>query len=156
SSQSSQQSQSLRLLLPAAAAAKQLAPWVAKGGAVRKHRIRDLAALEKARAEKKTWVQGYIEMLGRMFDGPAVAEACNNWVGRILPDYAPVGLFVEQFYEEMDHRLRQLQAVVDHLEDMAIEDSATPAETGGGADASKSATSGAAGAPAAKKDEHKG
>ncbi|HEX8915926.1 MAG TPA: hypothetical protein VF796_26500 [Humisphaera sp.] len=141
-----QPGQPLRLTVTAAAAAKQIAPWLAKGAAIRKHRLRDRADLDTARAEKMQWVTGYCDLLGRAFDSPAVAEACNDWVGRILPEYAPLGLFVEQFYEEMDHRLRRLQAVVDHLEDMAGEESRPAA----------AAAANTADAPAAKKDDHKG
>lgn len=116
--------QPLRLMLGPAAAVKQIVPMVNRGIAIRRHRLRDLVDLDKARAEKKSWVGACGELLLKLFDGPAVADACNDWVGRILPEYAPLGLFVEQFYEEMDHRLRRLQAVIDHLEEMAGDDDA--------------------------------
>lgn len=144
-----QPAQPLRLTVLPGAAAKQIVPWLSRGIAIRKHRLRDLSELDKARAEKKTWIAAYSDLLMKLFDGPAVAEACNDWVGRLLPEYAPLGLVIEQFYEEMDHRLRRLQAVVDHLEDMAEESSS----------ANEPASTGAAnpGAPAAaKKDEPKG
>lgn len=123
-----QPAQPLRLTLSPGAAAKQIAGWLSRGLALRKHRLRDLTDLDKARLEKKTWIASYTELLMKLFDGPAVAEACNDWVGRLLPEYAPLGLVIEQFYEEMDHRLRRLQAVVDHLEDMADESSPTAPE----------------------------
>ena len=145
--------QPLRLTLTAAAAAKQITPWLAKGVAIRKHRLRDLNDLDKARAEKKTWVAAYTDLLTKLFDSPAVGEACNDWVGRLLPEYAPLGLVIEQFYEEMDHRLRRLQAVVDHLEDMAVED--VPAAPAGGEHPAGAAAQGGA-APANKKDEPRG
>jgi hypothetical protein len=138
--------QPLRLTLLPAAAAKQIVPWLTRGIAIRKHRLRDLGDLDKARSEKKAWIAAYSELLMKLFDGPAVAEACNDWIGRMLPEYAPLGLVIEQFYEEMDHRLRRLQAVVDHLEDMAEETAAPPAE----------APAGTAAPGAAKKDEPKG
>jgi hypothetical protein len=116
-------------MLAPAAAAEQITPWLAKGVAIRKHRLRDLDDLDASRAEKKAWVAGYTDRLTKLFDAPAVAEACNDWVGRLLPEYAPLGLVIEQFYEEMDHRLRRLQAVVDHLEDMTVED-APPTDGG--------------------------
>jgi len=142
--------QPLRLTLSPAAAAKQIVPFVAKGGAIRKHRLRDLGDLDKARAEKKAWIAACNDLLLKLFDGPAVAEACNDWVGRLLPEYAPLGLVVEQFYEEMDHRLRRLQAVVDHLEDMAVEETASPAP----ADAATPAVGGTQ--PPVRKDEARG
>ena len=147
----------LRLAVAATVAAKRVAPWVAKGLAVRKRRVRDRADLDAARAEKSAWVKGYADALREVFDGPAVADACTDWAGRILPEYAPVGLFVEQFHEEMDHRLRRLQAVVDHLEDMAAEEAAAPATAGpaSGAASSPSSPHDTAPAPAPGRDEPK-
>jgi hypothetical protein len=156
-----QAGQPLRLAVAPAAAAKQITPWLAKGLAVRKRRLRDLSDLDKARAEKKAWVAAYTDTLTKLFLGPAVGEACNDWAGRIWPEYAPVGLFVEQFYEEMDHRLRRLQAVVDHLEDLATEEAARPAAEH--STTGDRTTGGAAGGGAAEaagnpppRDEHKG
>ncbi|QOV88347.1 hypothetical protein [Humisphaera borealis] len=142
------QPQPLRLTLQPGAAAKQIVPWLSRGIAIRKHRLRDLTDLDKARSEKKAWVAAYTDLLSKLFDGPAVAEACNDWIGRLLPEYAPLGLVIEQFYEEMDHRLRRLQAVVDHLEDMAEE--SPPVEPASGT------AQPSAGQAAAKKDEPKG
>lgn len=143
----------LRLTLTPAAAAKQITPWLAKGVAIRRHRLRDLTDLDKARAEKEAWVAAYADLLMKLFDGPAVGEACNDWVGRLLPEYAPLGLVIEQFYEEMDHRLRRLRAVVDHLEDMAVEDA--PAD-GTSADPPADSAAQPGGVGPAKKDEPRG
>jgi predicted nucleotide-binding protein len=47
-----------------------------------------------------------------------VADECNDWVGKVYPEFADVTLFVEQFYEEMDYRTDKLRGVIKRLEDM--------------------------------------
>jgi hypothetical protein len=75
-------------------------------------RIRNGAELDQARTAKLDWTTKTHEWLTQMFDSPAVAEECNDWVGRIYPEYAEFGNFVEQFYAEMDHRLARLKGVL--------------------------------------------
>ena len=87
-----------------------------KGAEIRALRIRTGAELDQARALKLDWTNRTIEILNDLFDTPAVAEECNDWVGRIYPEYAEFGNFVEQFFAEMDHRLKRLKSVVKRIE----------------------------------------
>src|SRR5215216_1563046 len=80
---------------------------------VTRQKLKDLQDLEKARAVKQAWVTGYTTLLKRLFEGNAVADACNDWVGKIFPEYANPSLFIDNFYEEIDHRLQRLQAVAE-------------------------------------------
>src|SRR5438552_10772754 len=70
---------------------------------VRNMRIRTSTALDSARELKLRWCQRTTELLTTIFNNEALAEQCLAWVGKILPEYADLNLFVEQFQEEMDH-----------------------------------------------------
>lgn len=107
------------LRLPRAMAGKYLRKLIDKGAAIRRQRIRYVEDLEDVRAKKADWVQNYTDVLGELFTDTSIAEACNDWVGRVYPEYAETSLFVEQFYEEMDHRIRRLRTVLKKLAEMA-------------------------------------
>src|SRR5688500_14657084 len=86
-----------------------------KGIALRNVKIRTVQELEKARELRMDWSQFTTAMLNQMFDSEAVAEEYNNWVGKILPEFAKLEQFIEQFYDEMDQRLNRLHAIMEHV-----------------------------------------
>lgn len=92
---------------------------VKKGADIKATRIRTGQDLDQARAAKLEWTTRCIEILNDLFDSPSVAEQCNDWVGRIYPEYAEFENFVEQFYAEMDHRIGRMKEVARKIEQMA-------------------------------------
>ncbi len=82
-------------------------------------RIRTGADLDKARGAKLAWMQEVTDLLTRLFDNGTVADYCNDWVGKIFPEYAEFGNFVEQFYDEMEYRLGKLRTVHKRVEQAA-------------------------------------
>ncbi len=109
-----------RLRVSREAAGRHLRMQIGRGMQLRRRRLRDLPGLDEARADKQAWVHGYTQFLLQAFDVESVAQSCNDWVGRIFPEYAPPALFIEHFHEELDHRLSRLQALLEQL-DEAIE-----------------------------------
>ena len=105
-----------RLIHPRAEVTKALAIALEKGLEVRAFRIRYQEDLDEARLAKLKWTQATIDLLTALFDNTAVADYCNDWVGKIFPEYAELGNFVEQFYEEMEHRLGKLRTVLHRVE----------------------------------------
>ena len=99
-----------------------------KGANIKAMRIRSGAELDAARAAKLDWTGRTTEILLELFDQPTVAEECNDWVGRIYPEYAEFGNFVEQFYAEMDHRLKRLKAVAKWIEKQPTANTANAAK----------------------------
>jgi hypothetical protein len=86
------------------------------GTQIRDLRIRYAEDLDDARARKQAWVKKVTDLLSSVFDNNSVADYCNDWVGKIFPEYAEFGNFVEQFYEEMAHRIGRLRAVSRRVE----------------------------------------
>lgn len=114
-----------RLIHPRAEVASALRIAVEKGADIRARRIRYQEDLDEARLAKLKWTQAITDLLTALFDGTAVADYCNDWVGKIFPEYAEFGNFVEQFYEEMEYRLAKLRSVLDRVE-QAVEAPAAP------------------------------
>ena len=111
----------LRLTVAKATALRHLTKRIQQGVALRRRRVRYVEDLEDARAEKATWVQTYTDLLRQIFHGNAgglVADGCNDWAGRVYPEYAEIELFVEQFYEEMDYRISRLREVQKYVSEM--------------------------------------
>ena len=105
-----------RLLVPKAAAVQQVKAHVDRGARLGRAGIRSMDDLDALRAKKQEWVQSYTELLLGLYDEPAAAaDECNDWVGPILPEYADLELFADQFYEEVAHRLGRLRAVLKRL-----------------------------------------
>lgn len=105
-----------RLIHPRAEVTKALRIAIEKGLEIRATRIRYQEDLDEARLSKLKWTQGSIDLLTALFDGTAVTDYCNDWVGKIFPEYAALGNFVEQFYDEMEHRLGKLRTVLQRVE----------------------------------------
>jgi hypothetical protein len=94
---------------------------VKRGAEIKAMRIRNGVELDAARAQKLEWTNVTTELLKELFDTTAVADECNDWVGKIYPEYAEFGNFVEQFYAEMDHRLKKLKAVIKQIQKVPSE-----------------------------------
>ncbi|HVT91060.1 MAG TPA: hypothetical protein VHD56_19565 [Tepidisphaeraceae bacterium] len=101
-----------KLVLPREQALSLLQAQFKKGSQVKALRIRNQQELDAARARKLAWTNQMIELLTGLFGNSSVADQCNDWVGKIYPEYAELGNFVEQFYAEMEHRLKRLKAVI--------------------------------------------
>src|SRR5688572_6295701 len=108
-----------RLIVPRADAIALLGAHLQKGLALRNLRIKHPEDLDRARSMKLDWTAVATDLLNRLFDNPSVADFCNDWVGKIFPEYAEFGNFVEQFYEEMQQRTTRLQSVFDQLNAIA-------------------------------------
>ena len=118
-----------RLVHPRADVIKALRIAIEKGLEIRSTRIRYQEDLDEARLLKLKWTAASIDLLTALFDGTAVADYCNDWVGKIFPEYAEFGNFVEQFYEEMEHRLGKLRTVLHRVEQGAEPATLVPAPT---------------------------
>lgn len=109
---------SARLVVPKMTAAQHIRAHIQHGIGIRRQRIRYIEDLEDVRALKTEWVNSYTGTLQQLFSTSDVADECNDWVGKVYPEFAEVSLFVEQFYEEMDYRIQKLKNVLKRLEDM--------------------------------------
>jgi hypothetical protein len=139
-----------RLRHPRADVASALRVALEKGAAIQSRRIRYQEDLDEARSLKLKWTQALTDLLNALFDGSAVADYCNDWVGRIFPEYAELGNFVEQFYEEMDYRLAKLRLVLKRVEQVAgVEPTSTSAGTAAQANEAPAVVIGTAPAAAA-------
>ena len=118
------------LRVPWRDAAKEIHSHLKIGRAIKNQKIRDQWELDHARAEKAEWIRRTSELLNRVFTTESVAEQALLYTGPVLPEYAEFDLFVEQFEEEMRHRLGRLQAVLKQLDTLP---ETTPSASGGGA-----------------------
>src|SRR5437868_6252101 len=107
-----------KLVMPRADAIKFIQTQLDSGEEVRGQRIKSAAALEKAREMKAAWCTKTVDLLNQMFSNNSVAEEWMSWVGKILPEYADLGDFVDQYYEEMEHHLKRLRAISKGVEKM--------------------------------------
>ena len=107
-----------RLTVPKAVAAQHIRAHIQRGIAIRRQRIRYIEDLEDVRALKGEWVTSYTETLKQLFSHTDIADECNDWIGKVYPEFSDVSLFVEAFYEEMDYRTQKLRTVLKRLEDM--------------------------------------
>ena len=106
-----------KLTATRADAMKHLNAALNKGGEIKALRIRNGDDLDVGRGYKLEWVQDCTDLLNRLFDNGSVADYVNDWVGKVFPEYAEFGNFVEQFYEEMDYRLNKLRLVLKRVEE---------------------------------------
>jgi hypothetical protein len=95
------------------------------GQAIRSQRIEYVDDLEEARSEKQEWVSRTTELLRQLFADGSIADGFNDYVGPILPEYAEWNLFVEQFNNEMKHRLGRLSELLNQLSEAPESPSAT-------------------------------
>jgi hypothetical protein len=113
---SMEKSTAARLIGPKQDAIRHLQLALNRGQEIKNFRIRNGEELDKGRGLKLEWIQDNTDLLHRLFDNPSVADFCNDWVGKIFPEYAEFGNFVEQFYDELDYRLNRLRAVLERIE----------------------------------------
>jgi hypothetical protein len=126
---------SARLIVPRADSIRHLQKMLDRGGEIKAMRIRNGEDLDKGRGLKLEWTQDSIDLLNQLFDNTSVADYCNDWVGKIFPEYAEFGNFVEQFYEEMDYRLGKLRTVLKRVESAAESPSPSPLDPRAGSSA---------------------
>jgi hypothetical protein len=148
-----------KLISPRPDAIKHLKAALDKGSDIKALRVRNGDDLDKARAHKLQWVSDVTDLLNQVFDNPSVADYFNDWVGKVFPEYAEFGNFVDQFYEEMDHRLGKLRIVLKRVEEAPENVGASPSgavATPASAPAAQPAAVSSASAPAEKQPaEHK-
>src|SRR5438128_7649199 len=102
----------VKLMMPRTVAAEVLAKHINEAQSIRAQRIRSASALDKAREFRIDWTSRTIDMLHEMFDDKSVADECFSHAGKILPEFAELNLFVEQFYDQMDDHIRHLRALL--------------------------------------------
>src|SRR5436190_14426885 len=107
-----------RLVVPRADALRVLKAQVEKGLEIKRSKLRYVADLERARAAKGDWTAATMTLLKGLFSTSAVADDCQNWVGKVLPEYADLNLFIEHFYDEMDQRIRKLHGVWKRVQEL--------------------------------------
>lgn len=117
---------SAKLVAARVDAVRHLKSAIDKGTDIKALRIRTGEELDQARGHKLEWVQDVTDLLNQLFDNSSVADYVNDWVGKVFPEYAEFGNFVDQFYDEMDHRLNKLRTVQRRVE-TAGEGAPTPA-----------------------------
>jgi len=100
-----------RLVAPRNESLRALKIQIERGLEIKRSKIRYVSELERAREAKGEWTTAVMSLLKSMFNTDAVADDCQNWHGKVLPEYADLNLFIEHFYDEMDQRLRKLHAV---------------------------------------------
>src|SRR5829696_8602624 len=74
-----------KLIVPRNEALRVMKSQLEKGLEIKRIRIRYVAELERARSAKGEWTSVTMEVLKQMFNTPAVADDCQNWVGKVLP-----------------------------------------------------------------------
>ncbi|HYO10933.1 MAG TPA: hypothetical protein VER17_18355 [Tepidisphaeraceae bacterium] len=134
-----------KLIVPRGDALKHLRAAHDRGGEIKAARIRNGDDLDKARGLKLEWIQGCTELLEKLFDNTSVADYCNDWVGKIFPEYAEFGNFVDQFYEEMDYRLGKLRTVLKRVEQASESTASSPAAATAAAEPAEDAKPAASG-----------
>lgn len=105
-----------KLIAPRDQALKHLKNAFDKGTEIKARRIRNGDELDEARGHKLQWVADVTDLLNQQFDNISVADYFNDYIGKVFPEYAEFGNFVEQFYEEMDYRLSKLRAIWTRVE----------------------------------------
>jgi hypothetical protein len=126
----------IALRVPWRDAARDIHAHLKIGRAIKNQRIRDQWELDHARAEKAEWIRRTTDLLKQAFTNEAVAEQCAQYAGTVLPEFAEFELFIDQFEDEMRHRLGLLQAVLTQLDTLP---EALPSASGDVQGAEKSA-----------------
>lgn len=109
---------SAKLIAPRNESLRALKAQIERGLEIKRTKIRYVPELERAREAKGEWTTAVMTLLKSMFNTGAVADDCQNWHGKVLPEYADLNLFIEHFYDEMDQRLRKLHVVWKRVHDL--------------------------------------
>jgi len=110
-----------RLVVPRNEALRIIKAQIERGLEIKRAKIRYVPELERAREAKGQWTNDVMRMLKGIYNTGAVADECQAWHGKVLPEYADLNLFIEHFYDEMDQRLRKLHAVWKRIQDLPEE-----------------------------------
>lgn len=110
-----------KLIIPRNEALRLIKMQIERGLEIKRAKIRYVPELERAREAKGEWTTFVMKMLKGMFSTGAVADECQAWHGKVLPEYADLNLFIEHFYDEMDQRLRKLHTVYKRVQDLPEE-----------------------------------
>ena len=97
-------------------AVKTLCARIDEGVKLRKSRIWTVGQLDKAREAKQEWTHVVTKFLTQLFARDDEAEQFNRWAGKILPEFANLGQFIDRFHDEMDQRLKNLVALLKRVE----------------------------------------
>jgi hypothetical protein len=108
----------IQLLIGRSKAVELLERQIERGEEIAGRRIRSREDLDSARSEKNGWVTSNNELFRIVFTDPAPAEQYLAWKPAILPEYAELALFIEQFQQEMEQRLTRLGAILATVEAM--------------------------------------
>src|SRR5436853_2398319 len=100
-----------KLIVPKNEALRMIKAQLERGLEIKRTKLRYVPDLERAREVKGEWTTTTMTMLKAIFNNGSVADDCQAWHGKVLPEYADLNLFIEHFYDEMDQRLRKLHAV---------------------------------------------
>jgi hypothetical protein len=110
-----------KLVVPRNEAMRLIKMQIERGLEIKRAKIRYVPELERAREAKGEWTTFVMKMLKGIFNNGAVADECQAWHGKVLPEYADLNLFIEHFYDEMDQRLRKLHNVWKRVQDLPEE-----------------------------------
>lgn len=110
-----------KLVVPRNEAMRLIKMQIERGLEIKRAKIRYVPELERAREAKGEWTTFVMKMLKGIFNTGAVADECQAWHGKVLPEYADLNLFIEHFYDEMDQRLRKLHNVWKRVQDLPEE-----------------------------------
>jgi hypothetical protein len=110
-----------KLVVPRNEALRVIKAQIERGLEIKRAKIRYVPELERAREAKGQWTNDVMRMLKGMYNTGAVADECQAWHGKVLPEYADLNLFIEHFYDEMDQRLRKLHTVWKRIQDLPEE-----------------------------------
>ena len=109
-----------KLVVPRNEALRVIKAQIERGLEIKRAKIRYVPELERAREAKGQWTNDVMRMLKGMYNTGAVADECQAWHGKVLPEYADLNLFIEHFYDEMDQRLRKLHTVWKRIQDLEV------------------------------------
>src|SRR3954447_2427438 len=110
-----------RLSVPREQAQLEVRAALKIGQGIYSQRIRDRWELDQARQEKMEWTQRSTDLLVQLYGGDSrPADSCNDWTSQILPEYADISMFIEQFENEMRHRITRLKTVLKQMETAPI------------------------------------
>jgi hypothetical protein len=83
----------------------------------RRIRVWSVGQLDRARELKQAWTLSVTKLLTQFFARETEADEFNRWTGKILPEFASLGQFVERYADEMDQRLKKLVMILKTIEE---------------------------------------
>src|SRR5688500_18662643 len=138
-----------KLRVPRDQAVGMLRTLLERGLEIKMLKVRNGNDLEKAREFKLEWTQQTNSALVTAFEDDSASEEFNKWNGKDLPEFAEGSQFIEQFYDEMEQRLRKHHGILKRLETEPEVVPRTAPESAQAAAAAAAAAGAAAGTAAA-------